>query len=348
MNSHESSSSVGLPLVTIAFLSWNRLHYLRATVESARECIAYPHLEWIISDNESKESGLHDYIAGLDWVDVKISLTQSQAEAMNQLVRIAKGKYILIWPEDVQFVKKGDWLLDVVEVLEKNSWIGSVGLNYLRRITNRRLFTARRWLSWRLILKEIYYFRNKFRFPKRLRSSRGFEMRTVGHMWPGLCGSGIPTLTRTEIWRKMGDWLVREKRTAHNLIDSSLGAEADMVQRFYERGEALQQAVLSCPVAADIVTDPIGSKARVRGGMRYGVYLPPPDGLYYYRINEENVSDLASTTLPQSFEESVIPIGFSLPKDNKGNLLKADHINLDVVQEIVTRDVERKNVGDKP
>jgi hypothetical protein len=341
-----SSSSTNHPLVTIAFLSWNRLHYLKATVESARECIAYPNLEWIISDNESQEPGLLDYIAGLDWVDVKISRTQSHAEAMNELVRIAKGKYILIWPEDVQFVKKGPWLADIVEILEQNPWVGSVGINYLRKITNRRLFTMKRWLYWRLILKEFFYFRHKFRFPARLRSSRGFEIRTLGHLWPGICGSGIPTLTRTDIWRQMGDWRVRQKRTPDNLIDSSLGAEADMVQRFYKRGEALQQAVLSCPVAADIVTDPIGSKAKVRGGKRYGVYLPPRSGPYYYQITEESVLDLSQPVLPLSFEEHVIPLGFPLPMDSEGNLLKADHINLEVVQDILPAETAVLNSGE--
>ena len=345
MNSSELSSNEDLPLVTIAFLSWNRLHYLRATIESARECIDYPHLEWIISDNKSQEPGLLDYIAGLDWIDVKICSTQSHADAMNELVKIARGRYILIWPDDVQFVKKGAWLVDIIEILEKNPWVGSVGINYLRKITNRRLFTMRRWLSWRLFLKEIFYFRHNFRFPARLRSNRGFEIRTLGHLWPGICGSGIPTLTRTEIWRQMGGWRVREKRTEQNLIDSSLGAEADMVQRFYERGEPLQQAVLSCPVAADIVTDPIGSKAKVRKGKRFGVYLSPPSMPYYYQITEEVDLDLSKPVIPLSFEECVIPLGFLLPMDSKGNLLKAEHINLEVVHEILPVETVKSFVG---
>lgn len=42
-----------LPKVTFAILSWNRLHYLKATLESALECIQYPNLEWIVSDKDS-------------------------------------------------------------------------------------------------------------------------------------------------------------------------------------------------------------------------------------------------------------------------------------------------------
>jgi hypothetical protein len=48
------------PRVTLGLLSWNRLHYLRATLESARRCIQYPNLEWIVVDNESNEPGLRE------------------------------------------------------------------------------------------------------------------------------------------------------------------------------------------------------------------------------------------------------------------------------------------------
>jgi hypothetical protein len=146
----------------------------------------------------------------------------------------------------------------------------------------------------------------------------------------------------------MGDWRAREKRTEQNLIDSSLGAEADMVQRFYERGEPLQQAVLSCSVAADIVTDPIGSKAKVRKGKRFGVYLPPPCMPYYYKITEEVDLDFRKPDIPLSFEECVIPLGFHLPMDCKGNLLKSDHINLEVVHEILPVETIESFVGKAP
>ncbi len=56
------------PKISIAFLSWNRLHYLRATVLSAKRCVDYPDIEWIISDNESIESGLRSFVDGLGWV----------------------------------------------------------------------------------------------------------------------------------------------------------------------------------------------------------------------------------------------------------------------------------------
>ena len=96
------------PLVTIGVLSWNRFHYLRATIESARRCIQYPNIEWIVSDNESEEPGLREYLESLNWIDHKIFKRQTHADAMNQIVAMAKGEYLILWPEDIQFtVRRG-------------------------------------------------------------------------------------------------------------------------------------------------------------------------------------------------------------------------------------------------
>ncbi len=84
-----SSRAADPPRVTLGLLSWNRLHYLRATVESARRCIQYPNLEWIVVDNESTEPGLREYLEGCDWIDRLICKRQSHAEAMNQIMELA-------------------------------------------------------------------------------------------------------------------------------------------------------------------------------------------------------------------------------------------------------------------
>lgn len=322
------------PLVTIAFLSWNRYHYLRSTVQSAKICIDYPNIEWIISDNNSSECGIKQFIKGLDWVDKKIFKSQSHANAMNELIKVSNGKYIIIWPDDIQFDKKGSWLKYIIEILEKHSYLGSIGLAHVRDITNKKIFTYKKWLQWRQILKEIYFFKNKFRFQKRLKASNGFEIRTLGHVWPGICGSGIPTITKTSIWKQLGNWTDTEKRNLKNLNDSSPGSEANMVKRFYEQKIPFQQALLSSPVASEIITDPIGTKARVRGQFRYGVYSPPKKGKFYYEIRKENSNDLNSYALPLSLESNSKPNGYSLPIDKNGNILKATDLNYDVVEKI--------------
>ncbi len=39
---------------------------------------------------------------------------------MNEIVAKASGDYVIIWPEDVQFVVEGDWMLPLLETLGKN------------------------------------------------------------------------------------------------------------------------------------------------------------------------------------------------------------------------------------
>jgi hypothetical protein len=323
-----------LPLVTIGILSWNRLHYLRATVESARRCIQYPNLEWIISDNTSVEPGLRDHIQSLDWVQHKWFGQQSHAEAMNEIVQKANGQFLILWPEDVQFTVEGDWLTDLVELLTRYPWLGSLGLNYMRRTTYQRLFTWHAWLDWHPVARDLRYLGPRFRFQRRLRSSRGVALRTFGWLWPGVVGSGIPSLARTDTWRRLGPWRTT-KKAADTLIDSSLGAEDDMVLRVYRSGQPWQQAIPIVPVAADIITDPLGTKAKVRRGKRYGVYLPPPEGTFYYRIfPQARFAADQTRRLPLAFEDCVEPLGFTLPYDTQGNLLKAKEINTSVVADL--------------
>lgn len=321
---------MALPPITIAFLSWNRLHYLRATLLSARRCIQYPDIEWIVSDNNSIEPGLREFVEGLSWVQEKWFATQTHAAAMNEIVARARGKYVLIWPEDVQFNVEGNWMERLVGVLEDHPEVGSVVLNFLRRTTTRRLLGPPRPADLVPMLSELRYRGLRFRRPKRI----GRELATCGWRLPGVVGSGIPTLTRVEHWRAMGPWKTRDPGQV-SIIDSSLGAEDEMIQRFENSRLPLQQGLLMRPVAADILTDPTGTKAKVRRGKRYGRYAPPVEGDFYYEILPE--SDLPDNEggYPLSFESYVRPVGFPLPLDENGNLIKSS-INLEIEEDIVS------------
>jgi hypothetical protein len=318
------------PRVTIAILSFNRLHYLRATLESARACIEYPNLEWIVSDNESEEPGLRAYIEGCEFVQHKLFKRQTHAAAMNEIVERASGELLLLWPEDMQFVVKGDWLQDLAEILMRHPDVGSLMLDYQRRVTLERLLRPSR-RNWRSLLRELVRYRGRIRVARALESSRGTRARTVGHLIQGVCGSGIPSLTRTAVWRRLGPW--REAGAAGGLVDSSRGAEDDMVARFFQSRLRLQTALLEVPVAADIITDPTGCKAKVRGRYRYGVYMPPPEPPFYYRIREWSELRSHAGPLPLSFSEGVRPLGFTIPVDAKGDRLKSS-LNPSVVFDI--------------
>ena len=317
------------PKVTVAILSWNRLHYLRAALESARRCIHYPNLEWIVSDNESDEPGLQDYLRGLDWIDRPLIRRQPHAEAMNQIVEKASGEYLILWPEDVQFVVEGRWLCDMVEILGNHPEIGSVTLDALRRSTLQRLLKPPSWRDLPRMLQELHGYRTHYRRAHDCTSAQGFKMRTCGWRYSGICPSGIPSLTRTDVWKRIGPWS-RAKTGATNLVDSSAGAEDNMLDAFFLSKLPLQAGLPWLPVAADILTDPLGCKAKVRGTRRYGVYMPAqsPDGLYYEIRRQEDIALLPER--PLSFMELVKPIGFAIPTDAQGDRLKFP-INTSVV-----------------
>ncbi len=316
------------PSVTVAFLSWNRLHYLRSTLESARRCMRGTEIEWIISDNASEEPGLEDYLSSCDWATHLWSKKQTHADAMNEIVSRASGRYLLIWPDDMQFVVEGDWLPRLVETLDQNSEIGSVGLNFLRRKTIRRLFGPFGAGDVVPLLADLRRWR--WRRPRRIAGPE--PLHTAGWRRPGVVASGIPSLTRTDYWRSLGPWSMRPAGTT-KLLDSSLGAEDLMIETFQQSGHSWQQAAMLRPVAADIINDDLGCKAKVRGGSRYGVYTPPAKGEFYYEIMAESALAADDAGFPLCFEDHVKPIGFQLPLDEFGDLRKAS-LNESVVATI--------------
>jgi glycosyltransferase involved in cell wall biosynthesis len=313
------------PRVTVAILSWNRLHYLRATIESARRCLHHPDIEWIVSDNNSVEPGLRDYLDGLDWVDHKWFKTQTHATAMNEIVARASGDYVLIWPEDVQFVVEGNWMIPLLQTLDENPWIGSVGLNFLRKKTLRRLLGPVGFHDAGAIAGDLK--RARLRLPRAVGGVRSFGWRL-----PGVIASGIPSLTRRSVWQELGTWRVSDP-TQSNIIDSSLGAEDDMIARFQASGKVWHQATLMKPVSADIINDDQGCKAKIRTGRRYGRYTAPVSGDFYYDILQE--ADLPGDEggYPLSFEGFVQPNGFKLPLDAHGDMLKTS-IDTSIVSDV--------------
>jgi glycosyltransferase involved in cell wall biosynthesis len=309
------------PLVTVGVVSYNRLRYLRALMTSARECLRYPNLQWIVVDGESREAGLREYVESLDFVQHKIFRTCTHAEAMNIIVAEAKGECLLMLPEDVQFIARGDWLRDMAEVAIANPRVGHVIFNYQRRSTIRRLFGN---AHLRLRLGNHHRLVPlPFRRPYRTyRTSRGAEFFGLGNMREGICGSGIMSFTRTEVWRRLGPWRTTNANVGN---DSSLGAEDDMVARFFASGMDLETVLMRYCVNADIVTDMRGTKARVRGGnRRYGNYMAPRSGDLYYKIfdGSELPARFGGIHPAPGFEDVVEPIGYELPYDAGGNLLK--------------------------
>ena len=309
------------PLVTIGVISFNRLHYLRVLLSSARECIRHPSLEWILVDTGSVEPGLREYVESLDFLD-HVSFRQcTQADAMNEIVDRARGECLLMLPEDVQFIVRGRWLEDMVELVLDHPEVGHVQFDVQRRKTLRRHFLER---HFRLRGRPIPLLRRR---PRRVRVSSGAEFLGYGDVRDPIGGAGIVTFVRTEVRRALGPWRRNPEMTS--MEDSGLGAEADMIDRYHRSSLKLEAFLMRIPVVADIVTDPRGTKARIRfGNRRYGRYAPPPELPFYYRIwDEEELARFADCDPAPPFEDFVEPRGFELPLDEHGDLLKTNIIS---------------------
>ena len=316
------------PLVTIGVVSYNRLHYLRALMESARECVCYPAVQWIVVDGASVEPGLREYVQGLDFVEHKVFEPCTHPEAMNRILELARGEYLMILPEDVQFVLRGEWLEDMVEAATHRH-VGHVQFDAQRRQTLERYFgrwrPSVRGRSVPLPVRRPY---------RRLRTARGVDYLGFGGLREPVGASGIVSFGRTEIRRALGPWRTRAELAS--MQDSGLGAERDMILRYRDSGLRLEAFMRRVPVVADIVTDPRGTKARVRfGNRRYGRYAPPPEGDLYYHVWDESELDVFAAG-PPAFEDFVRPLGFELPLDEGGNLLKTNVITEDEPYELVT------------
>ena len=331
------------PLVTVGIVSFNRLAYLKALIASARQCIEYPNLEWIIVDGGSAEPGLREYVEGLDFLDHRIIEPCGHADALNRILELARGECIMLLPEDVQFVLRGPWMADLVELVTTHERIGHVTFDVQRRVTIRRRFQEGYLQVSRTRAVRIPLVPRPFR---RYRTTSGREFFGYGWRRQGINGAGIMSFCRTEIWRTLGPWRTTPETAV--LEDSGLGTERDMERRYWASGLKLEAVMMRYPAAADIITDPRGTKARIRlGNRRYGRYAPPPQGELYYRVwGDDEVGRFDRIEPAPGFEDYVRPIGFELPVDADGNLLKVSVINDEEPYELIVP--ERQSAGQTP
>jgi glycosyltransferase involved in cell wall biosynthesis len=109
------------PLVSVCVTSFNRLEYLKQTLESFRKCCTYPNLEYIVVDNCSDPEVI-EYINKLDFIDEKIMNERNMGHgyAMNQARRKANGEYYFNLENDWLFFYRSDWLERGVVLFEKD------------------------------------------------------------------------------------------------------------------------------------------------------------------------------------------------------------------------------------
>lgn len=303
---------MAVPDLTIGIVSCNRLFYLRALVESIRACLPLDRLDCIVVDNASVEPGLPEYLRTLEFARTVVRPTRSPsteaAEALNTILEQAAAPRVLLLSDDVQFIVKGSrWLDAVIELWRTHDWLGSVMPIALRRVTLRHYFDGS--LAHRLLPSLA---------PRRITATNGVGVACFPSRELGITHSALG-VTPLELWKRIGPF--RTSGAKQTMQDAGAGAEADIVRRYRQSGLKLRKGLLQQPVLAEIITDPNGTQARVRGNRRYGRYFEPPAGTLYYRISDEAEARLLrGSAVP--FEEAVEPLGFDLPLDRHGNRLK--------------------------
>ena len=131
------------PLITFGFVNCNRLFYLKSCIESLLMCTEdYPNKEFIVVDNHSIEEGTDEYLCDLENRGFKIIKKTKRdpknefAIGLNEIVREANGEFVFPLQGDMQFVLKGKWLKEYVDLYRQYpDNIGCIMLDAQRGVT---------------------------------------------------------------------------------------------------------------------------------------------------------------------------------------------------------------------
>ena len=302
-----------LPKVTFGIVNCNRLHYLKASLESLLLCTAdYTNKEIMIIDNASIEKNTSEYLDEKEKQGIKIFRRKERdpanefSIALNTIVENSTGKYVCLLQGDTQFVIKGGWLKEYVTYFEKyGEFIGGITFDAQRRV--------------RLDSSKFYAFNEKdfkTKFPIAVDINRN-----------PVSGAG-KTMYSKSLLEKIYPW----PTTSNNqTIADATGGSEDIIRKRVNNLIANNEIVkpYACmpkfPVSISIYTDIRGTNARIRGNRLYGDYWPGKINNMYYEIFE--YEDITSNNKFKnkiiSIEDIAKPLGdWKLPLDPNGNWKK--------------------------
>lgn len=118
------------PLVTVHITSYNNYLLLKNLIDSLVLCNEYKNIELIIVDNGSTDEKLLNFYETLKKeLPFPFELIRNEKNdypccvwrAKNQARKIARGEYFIDLPNDQQFIRKGSWVRECLEVFEKEN-----------------------------------------------------------------------------------------------------------------------------------------------------------------------------------------------------------------------------------
>ena len=293
--------------VTFGFVNCNRLFYLKSCVESLLHSTEdYDNKEIIVVDNASIESGTDEYLEDLRNRGYHVHKTKERdpsneyARALNYIAENATGDYVFPIAADLQFIVKGEWLKEYVDIYESlgSGFVGCIAFDAQRSIRNKeskfgnQLGTGKIKFSFDYGRPPIFGAANCMISKDNLLRIYPWDCDNISHEGGGDSESKMLVKIRSMKSNFMHGW--------NSLIPT-------------------------IPASAVIYTDKRGTNARVRHNKRFGDYWPPKEDefRYYEMMSVDQALKLRSDeNYPLSIEEMVKGVGFEVPKDSQGNWLK--------------------------
>ena len=294
--------------VTFGIVNCNRLHYLKACVESIFISTSdYDNKEIIVVDNASIEPGTEEYLKSLASRGVNVIQTTKRdpsnefARALNTIVKESTGDVICPLSGDLQFVLSPGWIKPFLKIVAEKQDLGSLMLDSQRRKT-----IVGNTLESPVFYEEMKFWKNTSRPP----------IATSGN-----------SFYRREVLEKLGPW--SEDNKNHEGTDDSETKMLKRVVTYCVENKVDWSQYQSCfPATVMITTDPRGTNARIRGEKVYGKYVEGKgdSGTYYKFRSIEELQDkygLHVRDFPLEIEKVAIGEGFDIYLDRNGDWKKS-------------------------
>jgi GT2 family glycosyltransferase len=152
IDANNTSSDVNkerYPLVSIVVLNYNGKHHLKTCLDSLLRT-KYPNFEIILVDNGSTDGSVEFVRQNYPMVRI-IRLSKNIYAAGGLMIGaiVAKGKYVAFLGNDIE--ANENWLMPLVEILEKMPWVAAADAKYMNFYERNRFddaAAAGRWIDY--------------------------------------------------------------------------------------------------------------------------------------------------------------------------------------------------------
>lgn len=294
---------------TIGITSCNRLHYLRALLNSLK-CVKEffgEQCQIVIVDTGSSENGLQGYIKDLHNKKFVDSITlmdpmcrdwiNDEYKAKNSIIDMSNSEQILFLQDDCQFIGCPESLQNTLKSASMSRALCVDVMGVRRKVLDDQISdTFKEFDGLKLWSTKNKHFQTTGIFDSKV----FFE-----------CGQ-YPT-----------GWTIDEKNWGrsedeYNKIVRAILPDRELTMRTH------------VPLFVSIWNDPRGGYAFIRENKRFGVYSPPVDasGLYYSQYDIDEFLKMTKSLSPLTYIDVARPLGWTYSVDEHGEQVKYGQRNV--------------------